>query len=170
VAERLVPLGKIVATHGLDGWLRLHPYNPATTAFSAHRTFVIEKGGARWTGELESSKLHQKVYLIKFRDIDAIEQAAEWMGSVVFAEADAFEPLAPNEYYHYQAVGLSVFTSRGERIGTITAVWSTAAGEIYIVKGDSKEYLIPAVKEIVEKVDFIEAKIIVNPPEGLFDL
>jgi len=39
-----------------------------------------------------------------------------------------------------------------------------------VVKGNSKEYLIPAVKEVIETVDLAGGKMIVNPPEGLLDL
>ena len=52
----------------------------------------------------------------------------------------------------------------------IARTWSTPGGELYVVSGDSKEHLIPAVKEIIEKVDFVTGKMVINPPEGLLDL
>jgi 16S rRNA processing protein RimM len=67
-------------------------------------------------------------------------------------------------------IGLEVFDTQGERIGIVTRTWPTPGGELYVVNGGSKEYLIPAVKEIIEKVDLASGKMIINPPEGLLDL
>ena len=67
-------------------------------------------------------------------------------------------------------VGLEVFDTKGERIGVIVRTWPTPGGELYVVNGPSKEHLIPAVKEIIEKVDFAAGRMIINPPEGLLDL
>jgi 16S rRNA processing protein RimM len=47
---------------------------------------------------------------------------------------------------------------------------ATAGGDILVVKEAEKEYLIPAVKEIVDKVDFDSRSVIVDPPAGLLDL
>ena len=47
---------------------------------------------------------------------------------------------------------------------------STAGNDILVVKEAEKEFLIPAVKEIVDKVDFDSRSVIVDPPEGLLDL
>ncbi len=76
----------------------------------------------------------------------------------------------PGEYYQYQVIGLEVFDLHGARIGVITRTWPTPGGELYVVRGEDKDHLIPAVKEIVEKVDFAAGKMIINPPDGLLDL
>ena len=48
-------------------------------------------------------------------------------------------------------------------------LWSTPGGDLYVVQGEAKEYLIPVTKEIVEKVDLTAGRMIINPPEGLLD-
>ena len=47
---------------------------------------------------------------------------------------------------------------------------TTAAGDIYVIQGATKEHLIPAVKEFIEEVDFTANRMVVNPPDGLLDL
>ena len=66
--------------------------------------------------------------------------------------------------------GLEVFDTRGERLGVVERIWSKPGGDLYVVKGDAKEYLIPVTKEIVEKIDLAAGKMIINPPEGLLEL
>lgn len=168
--ERLVPLGEIVATHGLDGWLKLNPFNPESAAFDSIREITLDRNGARSTHELESSNHHGRQILVKLKGVDRTEDAQKWVPSILFVDADALGALAPGQYYHHEVVGLEVYDLRGEHIGVITRTWSTAGGELYVVQGETKEFLIPAVKEIIEKVDFAAGRVIINPPEGLLDL
>lgn len=168
--ERLIPLGEIVTTHGIGGWLKLNPYNPETTVFSAAREVFLERKGYRSAHVLESSKPHGRQFLIKLSGIDGIEEAKKWVGFDLCVAEEALQPLKPGEYYQYQVIGLEVFDLKGALVGVITGTWSTPGGELYVVRGAEKEHLIPAVKEIVEKVDLAAGKMIINPPEGLLDL
>lgn len=168
--ERLVPLGEIVTTHGIDGWLKLKLYNPLTSVLTAPREITLGKGGVSSTRELELTRPHKGHLLMKLRDIDRIDDAEPWVGYLVSVSEAALEPLEPGEFYHYQVVGLDVFDLKGERIGVVTRIWSKPGGVLYVVAGDSKEYLIPAVKELIEKVDLAEGKILINLPDGLLDL
>jgi 16S rRNA processing protein RimM len=170
VSERLIPLGELVTTHGIDGWLKFKPYNPETTFFSTSRQIVLEKDGHTSAHEVEASNPQSRYFLLKLRGIDSIEDALNWVGFTVSVREDDLQPLGPGEYYHFQAVGLEVFDTKGERIGVVTRTWSTPAGELYVVQGPEREHLIPAVKEIVEKIDLAAGKLIIDPPEGLLDL
>ena len=170
MAEPLVPLGEIVTTHGLNGWLKLSAFNPSTNALSPGVEVFLEHGGRRSAHRLEASSQHKKQFLIKLGDINSIDDAARYIGSTLAVGEAALEALEPNQYYHYQIIGFEVFHLNGDRVGTILSTMSTPAGEIYVVQGPDKEHLIPAAREIIEQVDFDARKIIVNPPDGLLDL
>ena len=170
MSERLIPLGEIVTTHGLNGWLKLNPLNRETTAFSSVRKIYLEKDGICSEHELESSKPHKNQFLVKLRCVNAGSEAEKWIGSMLCITEAALPLLDSGEYYHYQAIGLEVFDLKGERIGVITRTWLTPGGELYVVQGANKEHLIPAVKEIIERVDFAARTMVINPPDGLLDL
>jgi 16S rRNA processing protein RimM len=170
VSERLVPLGEIVTTHGIGGWLKVKPYNPHTTLIVPRLEICLEKGGVRSAHEVEASRPHKGQFLVKFSHVDGIDEAATWVGSILYVAEAALDSLSSGEYYHYQVIGLEVFDTKGKRIGVVARTWSTPAGEIYVVASASKEHLIPAVKEIIEKVDFAAGKMVISPPDGLLDL
>jgi 16S rRNA processing protein RimM len=170
VSERLIPLGEIVTTHGIGGWLKLKPYNPQTTVLNPTREVWLEKDGTRSRREIENSRPYKSQFLIKLSGVDRINDAQPWVGSILYLPERDLDSLLSGEYYHYQVVGLEVFDTKGERIGVIVRTWPTPGGELYVVNGPSKEHLIPAVKEIIEKVDFAAGRMIINPPEGLLDL
>jgi 16S rRNA processing protein RimM len=131
---------------------------------------ILEKAGTQTTVKVESARPHRRQILLKLCGIDNIDSAQQWVGSTLAVKEEALETPAPGEYYHYQVIGLEVVDTRGARIGTLTQIWSTPGNELYVVAGVDKEYLIPAVKEIITKVDFEAGRIIVDPPAGLLDL
>ena len=170
MAEPLVPLGEFVATHGLDGWLRLNPFNPNSDTLSPGLAVCLEKLGGRSIHEIESSKPHKKQFLIKLRGVDHIDGAQRHIGATLLVDETALAALAAGQYYQYQVIGFQVVDVDGRVIGTVVSTLSTAGGGLYVVRGPTKEHLIPAVKEIVEKVDFAAMKLVINPPDGLLDL
>lgn len=171
VSPRFVSLGEIVTTHGIGGWLKLSCYNPDSTVLSPARQVVLEKERIRSPQEIESSKRYRGGHcLIKLRGVDSLTEAEKWIGFVLSVAEEDLPALPCGEYYHYQAIGLEVFDIRAGRIGIVTRMLSTPGGELYVVQGPEKEHLIPAVREIVEKVDLSARKMIINSPEGLLDL
>lgn len=170
MAEPLVPLGEIVTTHGLDGWLKLKSFNRDGTSLTSGAAVILEKNGHRSVHDVEAISPHKNQFLIKFSDLNTIDEAAPFVGATLAISEAALEPLAPSQYYLYQVVGFSVFDMNGELIGRILSTMSTPGGELYVVQGANKEHLIPAVKEIIEKIDFTTRKIVINPPNGLLDL
>lgn len=170
MAEQLVPLGELVATHGLDGWLRLNPFNPHSETLAPGLEVYLDKSGARSNHEIESSKPHKRQFLIKLRGVNHIDSARQHIGATLLVDDAALATLEPGQYYQYQVIGFQVVDIDGRLIGTLVSTLSTGGGELYVVQGSTKEHLIPAVKEIVEKVDFGEKKMVINPPDGLLDL
>ena len=170
MSDRLIPLGKLVATHGIDGWLKLKIYNLQSAILGLGRQIVLEKGGIHSSHFLESSKVHKGHLLVKLRGTNEINSAKNWVGSTLLVAEQELQPPDPGEYYYYQAVGLDVFDTHGDWIGKVTKIWFKEGGDLYVVSDASREYLVPAVKEVIEKIDLPAGKMIINPPEGLLEV
>jgi 16S rRNA processing protein RimM len=130
----------------------------------------LEKDGARAPMRLAAVKPHKRQLLIHLDGVEDINDAKKWIGAAVCVAEGDLPPLADNEYYYYQVVGMDVFDTKGARIGTIARLWPTPGGDLYVVEDGEKEYLIPVVKEIIAKIDFDAGRVIVDPPEGLLEL
>ena len=55
MAEPSVPLGAIATTHGLDGWLKLNPFNADTAVLVAGRRVCLDLGDAHANLELAAN-------------------------------------------------------------------------------------------------------------------
>jgi 16S rRNA processing protein RimM len=68
-------------------------------------------------------------------------------------------------------VGLRVYDTSGSLLGRLDEVIPTPGNDIYVVNGkqdgQTREMLIPAIGDVVLKIDLEGKTMIVDPPEGL---
>jgi 16S rRNA processing protein RimM len=97
-------------------------------------------------------------------DRDAAEAIRGWLVQV--PESEAWK-LPRGRFYWHQIVGLRVVTTEGEEIGTVSEILETGANDVYVVKGDGGERLIPAIKQVVKKITPERGEIVVALMPGL---
>jgi 16S rRNA processing protein RimM len=97
-------------------------------------------------------------------DRDAAEKLRGWLVQV--PEREAWK-LPRGRYYWHQIVGLRVVTTDGEEIGTVAEILETGANDVYVVKGNGGERLIPAVKQFVKEIAPERGEIVVALIPGL---
>jgi 16S rRNA processing protein RimM len=91
-------------------------------------------------------------------------------GLRLYVSRDALPPAEPDEYYHHDLVGLAVALRSGERLGTIAAVHNFGAGDLLEVARDGAEsVMVPFTDPIVPIVDLAAGRVVIDPPDGLFD-
>jgi len=164
---RWIALGELVTTHGINGWLKLKPYNPETQAFRSAETVRLEKEGKLSQWSLQDAKPFKGNFLIKLREVDEISAAEKLVGSVLSVEAG---PLGPGEFYYLDVMGFTMIDRQGNRLGEIAKIWSKPGGDLFVVTDASKEYLIPIEKEFIDRVDYDQKTVAVDLPEGFLDL
>lgn len=82
-------------------------------------------------------------------DRDAAEALRGWIVQV--PESEAWK-LPRGRYYWHQIIGLRVVTTDGETIGTVAEILETGANDVYVVRADGGERLIPAIKDVVKEI------------------
>ena len=107
--------------------------------------------------------------IIQLASIDSTEKASKLRGKLIEIPANLVEPLPQNHYYHFQLIGLTVKTSQGEPLGQISEVLTTGSNDVYVVKGDKGEILIPAVGDVVKSVDLDSGWLIIEAIDGLIN-
>ena len=74
--------------------------------------------------------------------------------------------LNKDEYLNSDLVGLNVYVDN-KNIGIVKRIDKYPAHDIIVIKGISREYMVPYVKEFVNEIDLGNKKIIINNIEGL---
>jgi 16S rRNA processing protein RimM len=78
--------------------------------------------------------------------------------------------MAEGEYHFQQLIGSQVFLKSGDLVGVVDEIVKLPGQDLLSVNKDGKEVLIPMVKQIIVSIDIKTKKIVVDPPEGLFDV
>jgi len=113
----------------------------------------------------KKKKDRQLLLFERFVDRDAVEQLLE--RELMVPDEEASKP--PDSFWIHEIVGCRVVTSDGAELGTVTEVLRTGASDLYVVAG-TKEYYVPAVKEIIKEIDIERRHIEIDPPPGLLEL
>ena len=118
--------------------------------------------------EIESSRAHKQHLLVKLATVNSIQDAEKLREHDIGIPRSEIRALPPDEYYAFQLIGLRVTTTDGECVGRIADIMITASNDVYVVKGDSGEVLIPATDEVVKSIDLDKREVVIKAIEGLF--
>ncbi len=167
-------VGRLTKPHGLKGGLKLELYTDSPELrFVPDAVFYLQvPEESPWFGKTVTLKElrwfnHQPVGF--FREVsdrtaaESITRAILWIDeSTVAAGAEE------NAWYDQELVGLTALID-GEAVGTIAEVQHLPGQDLLLVKTPKGSVLVPLVEEIVPEIDVANKRVILTPPEGLFE-
>ena len=166
-----VLLGKIMAPHGVRGQLRVFLFSGEYASIDGLKTVMLQAPNrTRETFEVAGTAHHGKKFLLALKNFDDVNQVLHLAGRELYVNADQLPVLSEGEYYWRDLVGLQVVTAEGESLGTLTEIIATGSNDVYVVQGGDREYLIPALEDVVREINLVDRVMKVSPPEGLLDL
>ncbi|HET6420103.1 MAG TPA: ribosome maturation factor RimM [Geobacteraceae bacterium] len=170
-SDSLVLIGKVVATHGIRGQLRVAPYSGDAGSILSHHTIVLKGPNGELDGyEVAGSSIHGKKVILSLESFHNINQVEHLVGREIFVRREQLPELPDGEYYWCDLIGLKVRTIGGGYLGELSDILAAGGNDVYVVRMGEKEYLIPAVEDIVAEINLAEGTMTVDPPEGLLDL
>ncbi|MBV1848637.1 ribosome maturation factor RimM [Catellatospora tritici] len=171
----LLIVGHVVRAHGIRGEILVQPRtDEPEQRFTVGSTLIVEPTVAGLPGKLtiESVRPHQGRLIIVFAEIPDRNTAELAKSALLNVDsADVPAPEDPDEFLDHHLVGLSVVTVGGEPLGKVTRIDHAPSSDLLVVRlADGRTGLIPFVSAIVPEVDVAGGRIVVDPPDGLFDL
>jgi 16S rRNA processing protein RimM len=162
-AHGYVAVGLIVAPWGRAGDLKVKSRTDFPERFAPGRRLYI--GGQRYT--IERSRWRRGYVYLKVSGIDSTAAAEALRQRLLEVPESELMPLAEDEYYHFQLLGLEVHSTEGEALGTVAEVISTGSNDVFLVRGPLGELLIPAVEDVVKGIDLEAGRMEIELVEGL---
>lgn len=163
--EDYISIGKIINFHGIKGDAKVGYTNHDLIA---NLKYVYLEDDVKLN--VSSVKFHKNFALIKFKEINSINELIEYKGKNLYLKKETvIDSLDENEFLISDLIGLNVFDDKEDFIGVVDAVQETGANDILSIRqeGRKENILIPFVSELVPIVDIKAKKIIIKPIEGL---
>ncbi len=165
-----VPVGTIPKTHGLKGEFKFHPYVTEPDILNSLNHLKLRDDQEQETElVIESLRGMPGKLIVKFKDINSIDDAEAYTGQTVLAPKADFKELPTGEYYWFQVIGLNVYDEDGRHYGQVEDIIETGSNDVYIVRDGAKEVLIPMIDWVVKSIDLEEKKLIFDNVEGLIE-
>ena len=160
-----IPVGRVTRTHGLKGELKFFPADQGDLVVQNDQQIRL----GETTFKIKSVRGVKSPFIVKFEGVDSIEAAQSLSGQEVLVAKEDFESLPEGEYYRFEIEGLKAFDDTGKYYGVIEEIIATGSNDVYVVRGDGKEWLVPMIDSVVQNIDMEEGKLIFHCVEGLFE-
>jgi 16S rRNA processing protein RimM len=163
--EGFTAVGRVLRPHGLRGEVRVEAFSPSARNIQRGRPVYIS-GVRRVVQEARNDRGAWILKLGGLTDRNAVEglrgKLLETPDTEVMRDDD-------ESYFVHELLGLRVVTTTGEELGTIAEVISTGANDVWAVRGERGEVLVPAIGDVVVSIDLSEGEAIITPLMGMLD-
>ncbi len=126
---------------------------------------VLQAEGQSWT--VEAARPHQANVILKLRGVDTPAQAGTLVRKTLQVPLAERRRLKRGEYYLDQIVGLQVRTTDHEELGVVEEVLATGANDVYRVVGPRGEVLVPAIRQVVKRIDLKSGVMLIELWDGM---
>jgi 16S rRNA processing protein RimM len=151
----LLEVGRIVKPHGLRGEVVVDLITDRTERLDPGAVLATDRGDL----VVEAARPHHGRWIVVFEGCTTREQADDLRG--VALRAGALDD--PDELWVHDLVGAEVVTTGGDTVGRCVAVVANPAADLIELDGGA---LVP----VVFVVDAVPGRVVVDPPDGLFEL
>jgi 16S rRNA processing protein RimM len=156
-------IGTILAPHGVRGEfkVRLQTNDPAHL-LTIKRFYLGDETTPR---TVLGARLHAGNALIRLQGISTPETVERFRGTPLRIRGTDARPLAANEYFLYQMIGLEVFDESGNRLGQVTDLIETGANDVLVISPDDggTNILLPSHPDVIIAMDPTAGRIVVRP-------
>ena len=159
--------GKIVTTHGIRGEVKIMPYTDTPELLAEFDRLFIGKNKDELY--IERSRVFKSMVIAKIEGVDTPEAAEKLRNKLLYMHRDDLE-LDDDTYFIQDLIGLEVRDAdSGKVYGVIADVMQTGANDVYVVKGEDRGYLVPAIADVVITTDVENGAMTIRPLDGLFE-
>lgn len=167
----LIVVGRIGKARGVKGHAFVMPFTDDPAArFAVGSVLVTEPAAAGPLTVASMSDASGKLVL-SFDGVGDREAIEALRGvQLVMPRGDRPALDDPDDFYTDDLIGLKAQTVAGQQLGPVVDVIDIAGTEYLVLNVDGAERLVPFVRAIVPTVDIAGGSVVIDPPDGLFDL
>jgi 16S rRNA processing protein RimM len=167
----LVAVGRIGPAHGVRGEVVVHAFTDQPEQRFAAGSVLIAEPAERGPLTVASARWQGRRLVVGFAGVVDRAGAQLLRGTQLFIAASERPDLDdPDDFYDTDLIGLAAATVDGRALGPVRDVVHAPATDYLVIEVAGRDRLVPFVAAMVPSVDISAGTVLVDPPEGLFDL
>jgi len=118
---------------------------------------------------IERARDDREHWILKLKGLGSRNEVEAIRGELLEApDADVVRD-DDESFFIHELVGLRVLTTGGQDLGRITEVLQSGAADVYVVRSEAGEVLIPAIASVIERIDVESGEVTITPLPGMLD-
>lgn len=168
MTQRVVVLGKIAGTFGVQGWVKVSSYTEPLDNVLNYPVWQLRRG-ADWSAiKVTAGRVTGKGVLAKLEGIATPEDARVLVGTEVGVWRHELPPTQSGQYYLSDLEGMAVINAEGESLGKIDHFRSTPSATVVVIRSEGRpEQWVPFVKERIVNIDVAAGRVTLDWPTEL---
>lgn len=171
ISPEYLLIGQITRPHGIRGEMRVRLMTDYPERVrNLEYVYVSKHDSGKDAKPLRvvGMRMHQVYGLLSVQEVNSREDADRMRQLYVLVRLADAVPLADDEFYLFQVVGLKMQTEDGLVLGIIQRVMETGANDVYIVQSEEYgEILFPITEETLIEHDIDGGVVYVRLLDGL---
>lgn len=165
--ENYFLIAEIKSVYDSAGFVKIKSYSDFEERFLKLKNVFIDVFGGMRKFIVDYAEFINSGIILKFVNFDSDEDVAFLAGKKLYVKSSDLVSLSNEQdtYYIHDLVGCDVFRN-DKFVGKITDVIKLPTNDVYVINTiNSKEVLLPALKDYIQSVKIEEKKIILVPGE-----
>jgi 16S rRNA processing protein RimM len=162
-------IGQIINFHGIKGGLKVRHLTDDLERFYDLDYLYIEdpKTTEVRRFDIERVQSHKGFIIMYLKGYHSLNEVEYLKNRYLYIEKTQRKALEEDTYFIQDLIGLVVESEKEGRIGVLEDVIQAGSSEVYIIRGEYGEVMIPAAKEFIKEVDIEKGRMKVQLIEGM---
>ena len=159
ISDNTIVIGKIISTHGIDGWLAIESYSYPRENINTYNTYlIVDEQHLPIT--IKELKIMPKKIIIKLEGYDHISDSEKILGEKIYIKTSDLKTLEDGEYYWHDLEGLDMYTTKEHYLGKVDFIFNNGSNDVMAIKNNNDHIYIAFIKKNIVVIP--NEKIIIN--------
>lgn len=164
-SDELVPVARITGAHGIKGEVKAASYGDLEGI--EWDTVFLSGNGRETARKVLRARRNKNAWLFDLEGCHDRTSAEALVGLQISIKRTDLPETAEDEYYYTDLIGMEVWSDESQYIGRVSNVISTGGNDVLETSGPYGEVLIPAIENVIVRVEREKRQIIIRLIEGL---
>jgi 16S rRNA processing protein RimM len=166
----LLAVGKIVKASGIRGDVIVQPMTDSPARFRQLRNVLMgEDPKSVIAVEIEAGAIESRGVRVRIAGVADRTAAEQTIGNYLFVDEEHRVRIPRGRFFVHEIIGMTVIDQDGKNRGVVKDVLKLPAHDVYVVECNSREFMLPAVKEFIRDIDVKQRVLTANIIEGLIE-
>ena len=160
-------VGEFGSPVGLNGEIKVIMMTSTFEVFKNLKHYTNFNETIKW--KFSKINFRSSKCVVRLENYSSLEDVLKLKGQKIYSYKKYFPKIRENEYYVGDLIGCKFLIKKKNNVGKVIDIKNYGAGDMFEIKLNNKNYLIPFNKENIISIDLKNKEITSNPIPGILD-